>query len=54
MRFERAASRRSLVLAYHFDPFPGLGHVSRFGEGWTWEPIAPVETVTAAAPGASG
>ncbi len=39
MLFDRAADRGSLVLAYHFDPFPGLGHVSRFSSGWKWEPI---------------
>ncbi len=24
----------------HFDPFPGLGHVSADGNAWLWEPIA--------------
>ena len=40
--FDRAAADRSLVLAYHFWPFPSLGHVVRRGEGWRWEPaLAP-------------
>ncbi len=39
MLCDRAVARRSLVAAYHFDPFPGLGHISRSGRGWEWEPI---------------
>jgi glyoxylase-like metal-dependent hydrolase (beta-lactamase superfamily II) len=35
--FDRAASERALVLGFHFDPFPGLGHVARRGTGWAWE-----------------
>ncbi len=38
--FDRAASDRSLVLAFHFPPFPSLGHVTRHGPGWRWEPLA--------------
>jgi glyoxylase-like metal-dependent hydrolase (beta-lactamase superfamily II) len=53
MLFDRAASRGSLVLAYHFDPFPGLGHVERFGDGWTWEPVV-VAPKTAMTTGATG
>lgn len=41
MLLERAASRGSLVHAYHFEPFPGLGHVARLGDGWQWEPLPP-------------
>jgi glyoxylase-like metal-dependent hydrolase (beta-lactamase superfamily II) len=37
--FDRAANEQALVLCYHF-PFPGLGRVTRAGEGWQWEPIA--------------
>ncbi len=37
--FDRAADRESLVLAFHFDPFPCLGHVARQGSGWKWHPI---------------
>lgn len=37
--YERAASKHSLVLAFHFDPFPGLGHIERAGEGWRWAPM---------------
>ena len=39
MLCERAAANHSLVAAYHFDPFPGLGHISARGRGWAWEPI---------------
>ncbi len=35
--FDRAAGERALVLAFHFDPFPGLGRVARRGAGWVWE-----------------
>jgi len=34
--YARAASDHSLVLAFHFAPFPGLGHIERSGEGWRW------------------
>ncbi len=36
--FNRAASEKALVLAFHF-PFPGLGHVIQRGQGWQWQPI---------------
>ncbi len=35
---DKAASRKALVLAFHF-PFPGLGHVVQKVEGWQWQPI---------------
>ena len=34
--FDRAADEGSLVLAYHFHPFPSLGRVSRREPGWAW------------------
>ena len=37
--YDRAASRNALVFAFHFNPFPGLGHIERLGEGWRWVPI---------------
>ena len=37
--YERAASAHSLVLAFHFMPFPGLGHIERVGEGRRWVPL---------------
>jgi glyoxylase-like metal-dependent hydrolase (beta-lactamase superfamily II) len=38
--FDRAAARDALVLAFHFHPFPSLGHVQkRTGTGWTWQSI---------------
>jgi glyoxylase-like metal-dependent hydrolase (beta-lactamase superfamily II) len=37
--FDRASDDNALVFAHHFPPFPNLGHVSRQGNGWYWEPI---------------
>jgi hypothetical protein len=37
--FDLVAERNALVLAQHFAPFPGLGHVVKKGEGWQWLPI---------------
>lgn len=34
---DRMANDRNLILSYHF-PWPGLGHVSREGEGYAWHP----------------
>jgi glyoxylase-like metal-dependent hydrolase (beta-lactamase superfamily II) len=34
----QAAVDGALVMAFHF-PFPGLGHISRKGEGWKWQPL---------------
>lgn len=45
MLFDRAARRGSLVLAYHFDPFPCLGHSRALGDGWRWEPLPVREPV---------
>jgi glyoxylase-like metal-dependent hydrolase (beta-lactamase superfamily II) len=39
MLFDRAAANESLVLAYHFDPFPCLGRVLASGRGWRWVPL---------------
>lgn len=36
--FERASRENLLVLAYHFK-FPGLGHITKQGEGLRWEAI---------------
>jgi glyoxylase-like metal-dependent hydrolase (beta-lactamase superfamily II) len=38
--FDRAAIDHAQVLAFHFPPFPSLGHVTRRGEGWQWHPSA--------------
>jgi glyoxylase-like metal-dependent hydrolase (beta-lactamase superfamily II) len=38
--YQRAASSHSLVLAFHFDPFPSLGHIELIMDGWRWVPIA--------------
>ena len=37
---DRAAAGKALVLGFHF-PFPGIGHVSRRGSRWSWEPVLP-------------
>jgi glyoxylase-like metal-dependent hydrolase (beta-lactamase superfamily II) len=37
--FDRAAARDALVLAFHFHPFPSLGHIQKTGTGWTWQSI---------------
>lgn len=44
--FDRAADRGSLVLAYHFHPFPGLGRVERSRRGWAWQPVEAAEAPT--------
>ena len=35
--FDRAAEKRSPVLAFHFAPFPSLGTVTRQNKGWRWQ-----------------
>lgn len=35
---DRLATDRTLALVYHF-PFPGLGHVARWRDGFDWEPL---------------
>ena len=35
---EMAATKRALVLAFHF-PFPGLGYVVQKEDTWQWQPI---------------
>jgi hypothetical protein len=35
--FEQAAREHALLMAYHL-PFPGLGYVSPFEQGWRWLP----------------
>jgi hypothetical protein len=37
--FDLVAERKALVLAQHFWPFPGLGHVIKKDRGWLWQPI---------------
>jgi glyoxylase-like metal-dependent hydrolase (beta-lactamase superfamily II) len=37
--FNLVAERKAMVLAQHFAPFPGLGHIVKKGEGWQWQPI---------------
>ena len=41
---ERATSAGSLVLAFHFPPFPSLGHITKHDGGWQWEPVASAVT----------
>ncbi len=33
-----SVTEKTIVLAFHF-PFPGLGHISRNGETWQWQPL---------------
>jgi glyoxylase-like metal-dependent hydrolase (beta-lactamase superfamily II) len=40
MLCERAVRNDSLVLAYHFDPFPSLGNLAHVRDGWAWVPVA--------------
>lgn len=35
----RVTAEKSLIFVPHF-PFPGLGHISKVGESYRWEPIA--------------
>lgn len=39
MLYERAAAEHALVLAFHFNPFPSLGHIQRAGQDWRWVPL---------------
>ncbi len=36
--YARAASIHALLMAFHFNPFPGLGYIERAGQGWRWAP----------------
>ena len=36
----RASTDNVLVMAGHFS-FPGLGHIIKDGEAWSWQPIKP-------------
>ena len=38
--FDYAAVSEALVLAFHFDPFPSLGYVTKSGDGWQWQDFA--------------
>jgi glyoxylase-like metal-dependent hydrolase (beta-lactamase superfamily II) len=40
--YDLAAKSGALVLGQHFHPFPGLGHVATWGDGWQWRAIAGV------------
>jgi len=37
--YQRAAEKNALVLAFHFPPFPSLGHISGQAERWKWQPL---------------
>lgn len=37
--FQRAADRETAVLAFHFHPFPSLGHIVKQTAGWQWRPV---------------
>ena len=53
MLCERATRDGSLVLAFHFDPFPSLGHIVATSRGWAWEPVG-APSMDAAAPSTTG
>ena len=36
--YARATSKHSLVLAFHFTPFPSLGYIEQAGKVWCWVP----------------
>lgn len=36
---DEVAGTETLVLGYHFPPFPGLGHVMDRDAGWAWRPL---------------
>ena len=36
--YQRAAETNALVLAYHFPPFPSLGHIISRDGRWKWQP----------------
>ena len=36
--YQRAAEKNALVLAFHFSPFPSLGHIIKRDERWKWQP----------------
>lgn len=37
--YQRAVEKNALVLAFHFPPFPSLGHITRQEGRWKWQPI---------------
>jgi glyoxylase-like metal-dependent hydrolase (beta-lactamase superfamily II) len=36
---DRAAVDKALVFAFHFAPFPSMGHVIQQGSAWHWQPL---------------
>jgi glyoxylase-like metal-dependent hydrolase (beta-lactamase superfamily II) len=38
----RAVLERALVMGHHLSPFPSLGTVVQWGEGWQWQPVEAV------------
>lgn len=36
--YQRAAEKNALVLAFHFPPFPSLGHIISQDGRWKWQP----------------
>ena len=37
---DHAAQEHALVFAHHFPPFPNVGQVVKYGEGWQWQPLS--------------
>ena len=37
--YARAAAENALVFGHHMGPFPNLGRIVAWGQGWQWQPI---------------
>jgi glyoxylase-like metal-dependent hydrolase (beta-lactamase superfamily II) len=37
--YQRAVEKNALVLAFHFPPFPSLGHITKQDGRWKWQPL---------------
>jgi glyoxylase-like metal-dependent hydrolase (beta-lactamase superfamily II) len=37
--YQRAAETNAMVLAFHFPPFPSLGHIVKQNTRWKWSPL---------------
>jgi glyoxylase-like metal-dependent hydrolase (beta-lactamase superfamily II) len=36
---DKLEEENATVLAQHFDPFPGLGHIRKISGAWKWDPV---------------
>jgi len=37
--FDKVAEEQAWVVGQHFPPFPSLGHVTKVGGAWQWQPV---------------